>query len=68
MTIPSSSATLFPEGPANLPMDSFRFKEFTLQRRARRLVRGDEDLAIGARAFDLLDLLIAQDLQLEQTG
>ena len=40
-------------------MDSVRFTEFTLQRRARRLVRGDEDVAIGARAFDLLDLLIA---------
>jgi TolB-like protein len=40
-------------------MDSVRFSEFTLQRRVRRLVRGDQDLAIGARAFDLLDLLIA---------
>src|SRR6056297_3110692 len=39
-------------------MDSVRFKEFTLQRRARRLARGDDDIAIGARAFDLLDLLI----------
>ncbi len=39
-------------------MDSVRFAEFTFQRRARRLVRGDEDIAIGARAFDLLDLLI----------
>jgi TolB-like protein len=40
-------------------MDSVRFTEFTLLRRARRLVRGDEDVAIGARAFDLLDLLIS---------
>lgn len=39
-------------------MDSVRFTEFTFQRRARRLLRGDEDIAIGARAFDLLDLLI----------
>jgi len=39
-------------------MDSVRFTDFTLQRRARRLVRGDDDIAIGARAFDLLDLLI----------
>jgi TolB-like protein len=40
-------------------MDSVRFTDFTLHRRTRRLLRGDEDVAIGARAFDLLDLLIA---------
>jgi len=39
-------------------MDNVRFLDFTLRRRARQLVRGDEDVVIGARAFDLLDLLI----------
>ena len=47
------------EGPTTLPMDSVRFSDFTLHRRSRRLIRGSEDIAIGARAFDLLDLLIA---------
>src|SRR5680860_164555 len=41
-------------------MDTVRFTDFTLQRRTRRLIRGSEDVAIGARAFDLLDLLIAR--------
>lgn len=41
-------------------MDIVRFNDFTLQRRTRQLIRGSEDVAIGARAFDLLDLLIAR--------
>jgi DNA-binding winged helix-turn-helix (wHTH) protein len=48
-----------PEGHDNLPMDSIRFTKFTFQRCSRRLSRGEEDVAIGARAFDLLDFLIA---------
>lgn len=40
-------------------MDSVRFADFTLQRNARRLVRGGKDVPVGARAFDLLDLLVA---------
>ena len=40
-------------------MDSVRFSDFTVQRRTRRLRRGADEVAIGARAFDLLDLLAA---------
>jgi DNA-binding winged helix-turn-helix (wHTH) protein len=53
------SVTMAPEGHDNLPMDSIRFTKFTFQRCSRRLARGEEDVAIGARAFDLLDFLIA---------
>lgn len=45
--------------PPILQMDSVRFTDFTLQRHSRRLMRADEDVAIGSRAFDLLDLLVA---------
>jgi TolB-like protein len=38
-------------------MDSIRFADFVLQRRLRRLTRNGEDVPIGVRAFDLLDLL-----------
>lgn len=41
-------------------MDSIRFSDFVLQRRTRQLCRGPDAVPIGARAFDLLDLLIAQ--------
>ncbi|MGI1664174.1 winged helix-turn-helix domain-containing tetratricopeptide repeat protein [Palleronia sp. KMU-117] len=41
-------------------MDSVWFADFTLQRSTRRLIRGSEDVAIGARAFDLLDMLVAR--------
>lgn len=40
-------------------MDSFSFSDFVLQRRARQLTRAMDIIPIGARAFDLLDLLIA---------
>ncbi|MDA4845604.1 winged helix-turn-helix domain-containing tetratricopeptide repeat protein [Hoeflea poritis] len=41
-------------------MDEIRFSDFTLQRRARRLAKGGEEISLGARAFDLLDFLIAK--------
>ncbi len=37
-----------------------RFSDFTLQRRTRRLTKGSEEISLGARAFDLLDFLIAR--------
>jgi TolB-like protein len=40
-------------------MDSIRFSDFVLQRRTRQLTRAMEIVPIGARAFDLLDILIA---------
>lgn len=40
-------------------MDSIRFSGFVLERRTRRLCRGPEAVPIGARAFDLLDFLVA---------
>ncbi len=40
-------------------MDSIRFSEFVLHRRTRRLTRASSTLLVGARAFDLLELLIA---------
>jgi len=42
-----------------LSMDSVRFSDFTLVRRKRRLMRRGKDVAVGARAFDLLELLVA---------
>jgi TolB-like protein len=39
-------------------MESVRFADFTMLRNARRLMRGGRDVAVGARAFDLLDLLV----------
>ena len=39
-------------------MDSIRFLDFVLQRRTRQLTRAMKIVPIGARAFDLLDLLI----------
>lgn len=39
-------------------MDSIRFSDFVLQRRTRQLSRALQIIPIGARAFDLLDLLI----------
>lgn len=39
-------------------MDSIRFTEFTLDPGGRQLRRGAETVAIGARAFDLLELLV----------
>ena len=39
-------------------MDRLSFSDFEFHRRARRLVRNGQDLAIGARAFDLLELLV----------
>ncbi len=41
-------------------MDSIRFADFVLHRKTRHLTKGTSTLAIGSRAFDLLDLLIAQ--------
>ena len=41
-------------------MDSLRFADFVLHRKTRQLTKGNFALAIGSRAFDLLDLLIAQ--------
>lgn len=41
-------------------MDEIRFSDFTLQRRLRRLTKDGEEIALGARAFDLLELLVAQ--------
>lgn len=41
-------------------MDCIRFSDFILQRRTRQLRRALEDVPIGARAYDLLDMLIAQ--------
>lgn len=40
-------------------MDCIRFADFTLEPQARQLRRGTELFALGARAFDLLLLLIA---------
>ena len=40
-------------------MDSVRFADFTLHPRTRRVTRSSEDVRIGARAFDLLELLVA---------
>jgi TolB-like protein len=40
-------------------MDSLSFSDFVLQRRTRQLTRAMDIVPIGARAFDLLDLLIA---------
>ncbi len=39
-------------------MDRIRFADFTLEPQARQLRRGTELFALGARAFDLLELLI----------
>jgi len=39
-------------------MDSIRFSDFVLHRRTRQLTRASLVLSIGARAFDLLHLLI----------
>jgi len=39
-------------------MDILRFADFTLCRRTRQLTRATSRVAVGARAFDLLDLLI----------
>lgn len=39
-------------------MEEIRFSGFELRRRTRRLTRGGEDVLLGARAFDLLELLI----------
>lgn len=39
-------------------MDSVCFANFTLRRNMRRLVRAGMDVTVGARAFDLLDLLV----------
>ncbi|MFN3845354.1 MAG: winged helix-turn-helix domain-containing protein [Paracoccaceae bacterium] len=39
-------------------MDSIHFSDFVLQRRTRQLTRALDIVPIGARAFDLLDLLI----------
>ena len=39
-------------------MDRFRFADFLLDRRRRQLLRGTEDVRIGARAFDLLETLL----------
>ena len=36
------------------------FGEFVLDRDTRQLVRGDQELRLGAKAFDFLDFLIAQ--------
>ena len=41
-------------------MDSIRFSDFTMHRKTRRLCRGEEDIPIGGRAYDLLELLIEQ--------
>ena len=39
-------------------MDTFRFADFSLEPGARQLRRGVEVVALGARAFDLLELLV----------
>jgi TolB-like protein len=39
-------------------MDQFRFADFTLDRRKRQLRRGTEVVRIGARAFDILEVLV----------
>jgi TolB-like protein len=39
-------------------MNTFRFADFTLNRRTRQLSQAASAVAVGARAFDLLDLLI----------
>ncbi|NPD21246.1 winged helix-turn-helix domain-containing tetratricopeptide repeat protein [Alterinioella nitratireducens] len=39
-------------------MDTFRFSDFALDPRTRQLCRGVEVVALGARAFDLLELLV----------
>lgn len=39
-------------------MDSIRFSDFVLHRRTRQITRGSLALPVGARAFDLLELLI----------
>ncbi len=41
------------------PMDSVRFLDFVFNDQTRRLTQGDTDVAIGARAFDLLSHLIS---------
>lgn len=41
-------------------MDTVRFSDFALQRRTRRLTRDGEEIPLGARAFDLLDLLVSR--------
>lgn len=40
-------------------MDTFRFADFTFNRRTRQLTRAAAAVPVGSRAFDLLDLLIA---------
>jgi len=40
-------------------MDVFFFSDFVLDRRTRQLRRGSDVLPIGARAFDVLDVLIS---------
>jgi TolB-like protein len=40
-------------------MDSIRFSDFVLHRRTRQVTRGSLALPVGARAFDLLEFLIA---------
>src|SRR6056297_628439 len=47
------------DGENSGPMESVRFTDFTMLRNARRLMREGMDVAVGARAFDLLDLLVA---------
>ncbi|MBF9030976.1 hypothetical protein HKCCE3408_11275 [Rhodobacterales bacterium HKCCE3408] len=41
-------------------METTRFADFTLYLRSRRLTRSGEDIRIGARAFDLLEFLVAR--------
>lgn len=40
------------------PMDQIRFADFVLDRRKRQVLRGTDVLRIGARAFDLLEILL----------
>ncbi len=40
-------------------MEEPHFSGFVLHRRTRRLARASKDIAIGSRAFDLLDLLVS---------
>ena len=40
-------------------MDHFRFADFVLDRRRRQLLRGGDVVRIGARAFDVLEVLVA---------
>ena len=40
-------------------MDRFRFADFTLDRRKRQLFRGADVVRIGTRAFDVLEVLVA---------